>query len=327
MENSFKSIIETAGSIVIFLPTKPYLDQVASALSLFLALKDSKPVQIVSASPMTVSLNRLIGVDKISESTGNKNLVIGFSNYDANGIERVSYDIVENQFKLTVIPKSGINPPKEDQVKVTYEGVAADTVILFGGATDAHFPQLATKGLESAKIYHIGTRPLTVDPSKVIFTFAQPLASVSELTFFLLNEAQLPIDADVATNLLMGIEDATQNYKSQTVTAETFEITASLIRMGGRRLSGEPVDKTKFPTGSIPQTFVKQFPEEVKPKPQAVMPADFADFSQSQEEVKKESVPAPMTPEEQQVKEDVEEVLNPPDDWLQPKVYRGTSLN
>ncbi len=326
MENSFKSIIDSAGSIVIFLPTSPNLDQVASALSLFLALKNSKPVQIVSASPITVSLNRLIGIDKISQETGNKNLVIGFSGYDANGIERVSYDIVENQFKLTVLPKPGVNPPKVDQVKITYEGVSADTVILFGGVTDAHFPQLATKGLESAKTYHIGTRPLTVDPSKVIYTFAQPMASVAELTFFLLNEAQLPIDADVATNLLMGIEDATQNYKSQIVTAETFEITASLIRMGGHRLSGEPVDKTKFPSGSIPQV-VKQASgvDNTRLQTQAVTPTDFADFSQKQDE--KQEQPAPVAAEVKENEEEVEEELNPPSDWLQPKVYRGTSLN
>jgi hypothetical protein len=325
MENSFRSIIESAGSIVIFLPTTSYLDQVASALSLFLALKDSKTVQIVSASPITVLLNRLIGVDKISDETGNKNLVIGFSDYDANGIEKVSYDIVENQFKLTVIPKSGVNPPKENQVKVAYEGISADTVILFGGATDAHFPQLATKGLESAKMYHIGTRPLTVDPSKVIYTFAQPMASVAELTFFLLNEAQLPINADVATNLLMGIEDATQNYKSQTVTAETFEITASLIRMGGRRLSGEPVVKTKYPVGSIPQTVKPAPVVEDKAGSQAVSQTDYADFSQKQQDQPKEATPVTTT---EDITEDVsEDILNPPDDWLQPKVYRGTSLN
>ncbi len=325
MENSFKSIIEQAGSIVIFLPTTPRLDQVASGLSLYLALKDSKPVQIVSASPVTVTFNRLVGVDKISYEAGNKNLVIGFSDYDANGIEKVSYDIIGNQFKLTVLPKLGVTPPKENQVKISYEGVTADTVILFGGATDAHFPQLATKGLESAKMYHIGTRPLTVDPSKIIYTFAQPMASVAELTFFLMNEAQLPVDADVATNLLMGIEDATQNYKSQTVTAETFEITASLIRLGGRRLSGETVDKTKYPQGAIPQTVVKPSPPEVITEPQVVAPTDFADFSQKKEEFPKESVPEVV--KEDKKEEESEEVLNPPSDWLQPKVYRGTSLN
>jgi hypothetical protein len=263
----------------------------------------------------------------VSDVPGNKNLVINFSNYSADGIDRVSYDVVDNQCKLTVIPKSGINPPKEEQVKVSYEGVVADTVILFGGTTDLDFPQLETKGLESARMYHIGTRPLTVDPSRIIYTFAQPLASVSELTFFLMNEAQLSINSDVATDLLMGIEDATQNYKSLAVTAETFEVTAALIRLGGRRLAGEGVDKTKFPAGSIPVASTKPTIDEGQMSTMSVSPSDFADFSQKKEEHKKESVPAPVVPEQEQAEESSETPLNPPDDWLQPKVYRGTSLN
>ncbi len=326
MENSFRSIIEQSQSLVIFLPKSPTFDQVASALSLFLGLKDSKPVQIVSASPITVSYNRLIGVDKVSGETGNKNLVIGFSGYDANNIEKVSYDIVEDQFKLTVLPKSGINPPKEDQVKITYEGVSADTVILFGGSTDADFPQLSVKGLESSKMYHVGTHPLTVDPSRIIYTFAQPLASASELTFFLLNEAQLRIDTDIATNLLMGIEDATQNYKSGNVSAETFEVTAALIRAGGRRLSGEVADRSKYPAGSIPQATVKPDIQENQPKVQAVAPMDYADFSQTPQEMPIEDIQKATVTEDVTVKVN-DDILNPPDDWLQPKVYRGTSLN
>ena len=324
MENSFKTVIENAGSVAIFLPTKAHLDDIASALSLYLALKDSKPVQIVAPSPVTVSFNRLIGIDIITQG-GKKNLVIGFSNYDANSIERVSYDIIDNQFKLTVIPKSGINPPGESQVNISYEGVSADTVILFGGVTDINFPQLATKGLESTKMYHVGTRPLTVDPSRIVYTFAQPMASVSELTFFLLNEAQLQVGTDVATNLLMGIEDATQNYKSPEAGAETFEVTASLIRLGGRRLAGAGIDKSLYPAGSIPQKQVGSISEESKIGTLPVSPADFADFSQ-ESETKKESIPIPKV-QEKVKEEESQEVLNPPDDWLQPKVYRGTSLN
>jgi len=325
MEGSFRSVIAQSQSLVIFLPKSPSFDEVASALSLFLGLKDSKPVQIVSASPVTVSLNRLIGVDRISGETGNKNLVIGFSGYDANNIEKVSYDIVEDQFKLTVLPKSGINPPKAEQVRITYEGVSADTVILFGGNTDADFPQLSVKGTESSKMYHIGTHPLTVDPSKVIYTFAQPLASVSELTFFLLSEAQIQVDSDIATNFLMGIEDATQNYKSGNISAETFEVTAALIRAGGRRLSGETVDRNKYPQGSIPQVIVKPEIPENQPVMQSVTATDYADFSQVQPEAPQEIQDAPIA--DDNAAKANEEILNPPDDWLQPKVYRGTSIN
>lgn len=335
MENSFKSIISSAGSITIFLPENPTLDQTASALTFFLAIKDVKPASIVSAVPVQVAMNRLIGIDKISNEAGNKNLVVGFSNYDANGIERVSYDIVDNQFKLTVIPKSGVVAPRKEQVLISYEGVMSDTIIFFGGTTDNDFPQLKSKGYDTAKMYHIGTSPLTVDPSRVVYTYAQPMSSVSELTFFLLNEAQLPINADSATNLLMGIEDATQSYKTGNITAETFEVTGALMRLGGKRNAGQGVSADSFPKGAIPQ--IPNMP--IKPiEPVSVLeeedaistPTDFADFTgemSKSKDVNKTSVPSPMTAEAQQVKEDVDDVLNPPDEWLQPKVFRGTSLN
>ena len=78
MENSFKSIIDGSKSILIMLPTKPFFDQVASGLGLYLSLRDKKDVQVYSTTPMTVEFNRLIGVNKISQELGNKNLIIRF---------------------------------------------------------------------------------------------------------------------------------------------------------------------------------------------------------------------------------------------------------
>ena len=125
----------------------------------------------------------------------------------------------------------------------------------------------------------------------------------------------------------MGIEEATDNYKAPSASAETFEITAALIRMGGRRRAGESIDKNKFPPGSIPQTVqaeVKPVPVEEK-MPLPVSVTDFADFT-GEAPLPGEEPPPPIS-EVVEVEGKVEDDLNPPDDWLQPKVYRGTSLN
>src|SRR3989338_8381658 len=111
MDNSFNSLIDSASSILILLPNKPYFDQVAAGLSLYLSLHDKKPTAISAPSPMLVGFNRLIGINKISSDTGNRNLTITFSNYDAGNIEKVSYDIENEEFKLTVVPKSGLVAP------------------------------------------------------------------------------------------------------------------------------------------------------------------------------------------------------------------------
>ena len=79
MENSLLTLIDSAASVLIVLPTKPYFDQVAAGLSLYLSVHDRKEASIFCPSPMTVGFNRLIGVNKISTELGNKNLTIKFA--------------------------------------------------------------------------------------------------------------------------------------------------------------------------------------------------------------------------------------------------------
>src|SRR4030042_1405775 len=161
MDNSFASIIESANSILILLPTRPYFDQVAAGVSLYHALRNKKNVTISCPSQMLVEFNRLVGVNKITTELGNKNLVIKFSDYKAHGIERVSYDIENGEFRLTVIPKPGNNPPVKEQVNLSYSGVSADTIILVGGANETHFPNINSKDLVGAKVIHVGIKALT----------------------------------------------------------------------------------------------------------------------------------------------------------------------
>lgn len=299
MENSLKGVLDPANSILILLPTDPTFDTFAAGLSFFLALQGTKTTQIAASSPVTVEFNRLIGVNKVASELGNKNLVVSFYDYKAEDIERVSYDIEDGQFRLTVIPKPGIAAPNKDQVKLSYSGVSADTVILVGGVNENHFPAIFSKDLLGAKLVHIGNRVISSDSSKGILSFATPSSSISELIAKVLSQLSLPVDPDIATNLLMGIEDATDNYKSPEVTAETFEITAGLIRAGGRRLAKVGLDRQNFPPGAIPQTVTKSEPYR-------------EDLSMVADE---------------KIEDKESTVEEPPEDWLQPKIYKGTSVS
>ncbi len=93
MNDSFSSLVDSATSVLIILPSKPYFDQVAGGLALYLSLREKKETAITSVTPMTVEFNRLVGVNKVANELGNKNLTIKFIDYRANDIERVSYDI------------------------------------------------------------------------------------------------------------------------------------------------------------------------------------------------------------------------------------------
>ena len=305
MENSLLSLIDSASSVVVVLPTKPYFDQVAAGLSLYLSIHDRKEVSIFCPSPMTVGFSRLIGVNKISAEVGSKNLTVRFSGYDAANIDKVSYDIDNGEFKLTVVPKTGLPAPQKEQLNVSYAGISADLVILVGGANDSHFPILSSDELSSAKIAHIGTRVL--DSNREIMSFAKPGATTSELVANLIKENGLTIDADTATNLVMGIEEGSTNFSSSETTPETFETFAYLLRSGGARLPKVKLSPMNFPPGAIP---TKPFGAPIAQQPATPM---------SQIETQPEAV-VPESGEESPE-------INPPSDWLQPKIYKGTSVS
>ena len=312
MENSFSSLVDSAASILVLLPNKPYFDQIAAGVALYLSIHDKKEVAISCPSPMMVGFNRIIGVNKITSELGNKNLTIKFKGYDANNIEKVSYDIINGEFNLTVVPKPGFAAPQKEQMDLSFSGISADLIILIGGANDSHFPVLASPEFAKAKIAHVGNRVLTSDKS--VLSFAKPGATTSEVVANLIKDNGMSIDPDIATNLVMGIEEGSSNFTSPDVNADTFETFAFLLRSGGLRQSKTKLSPMSFPPGAVPTQPFSQ-PKPVQPvqtqpiKPQPVVnpnPEPVVTQTESKEEVG---------------------IENPPDDWLQPKVFKGTSVS
>lgn len=249
MDNSFKTLIDPAKSVLILLPKEPNFDQVASATALFLALaqNEGKEVNIYCPTPMIVEFNKLVGVNKIKSEIGNKNLTISFANYNPQGIEKVSWDIDNGQFKLTIVPKINVTAPNQDQVIVGYAGVVADLVILVGGKNEENFPAVKGEDLATAKLIHIGISEVNIS-GKNIASLATSASSVSEVTANLIKSSAYKIDADIATDLLMGIEEATHDFTNKGVTADTFSLVAELMRAGGKRISQQQTIPT-IPTG------------------------------------------------------------------------------
>ncbi|OGM81324.1 hypothetical protein A2393_03630 [Candidatus Woesebacteria bacterium RIFOXYB1_FULL_41_13] len=309
MDNSLLSLIDSTSSVLVVLPTKPYFDQVAAGLSLYLSIVGRKDVSVFCPSPMMVGFSRLIGVDKISAELGKKNLTIKFVKYEASNIDKVGYDIENGEFKLTITPKAGFISPQKDQITMDYSGTTADLVMLVGGANDSHFPILSTPDLANSKIVHVGTRVL--ETGREVLSFAKPGSTTSELVANLIKENGLTIDPDVATNLVMGIEDGSNNFSGSDVTPETFEVFAYLLRSGGQRVPRVKLSPANFPPGAIP-TKPFNAPNVSEVHQQAVTPI-------SQVETQAEIPSAETGVETPEV--------NPPSDWLQPKIFKGTNVS
>lgn len=298
MNNSFNSLIDSSKTVQIILPTRPFFDQVAAGLSLYLSLVPKKQVQIYSPSPMTVEFNRLVGVNKISSDLGNKNLTLKFVEYPADNIERVSYDIEDSEFRLTVIPKPGNASPKKEQINFSYSGVSADTAILVGGLNQTHFPSILEKDMENVRLIHIGTKDLIVPQEVNILSFARPASSVSEIVTSLLKDNEFEIDMDIATNLLMGIEDGSNKFSGQGVTAETFELFAHLMKKGGQRIQAQKrVVRGMFPKGAIPGS--------IKPEDKSLFAMEEKEKVKNQNQKKQDKIP---------------------EDWKTPKIYKGDTV-
>lgn len=303
IDNSFKNLIDSAQEVLILLPSKPFMDQVAAGLSLYLSLSESgKAVSISCPALMVTEYSRLIGVDKVTSDLGNKNLVINLKNYDANSVDKVSYDIENGQFKLTISPKVGQKSPTKEQIDINYSDASGDLVILIGGANDSHFSALSRDEFKIAKLVHIGTRLLEILNNDLqILSFAKPASSTSELVANLIKESGFAVNEDVATNLLAGIEEQSKNFQSNEVTADTFEVFAELLKLGGRRMP-KIIPARSYPQGSIPNRPFTQ-----------VQPTVTNNIIHDRQ----------MTPEEAEMELDQEI----PPSWSEPKIFTGTTVS
>lgn len=256
----FQKLINDIKSILVILPVKPSIDDVAAGLSLALSFeKDEKTITVSSPEPMLVEFNRLVGVDRVRENLGDKNLVVSFSAYPPENIERVTYDIDNGQFALVVVPKAGFQAPGKDQINTSYAGMGADMIVVI----NANFPQDLGKFahnkeiLEKQNLVLLGNTPLNGWP-KAIELIDPSSSSVSEVVYDIITQSALPMDEDIATNLFAGLAGGTGNFTAPTVSAQSFAKAAELLKNGARR--GEKVQTV--------HTLVqpRRLPDDMKPK-------------------------------------------------------------
>lgn len=323
MQDTFKTLIDSAQEILILLPTRTYIDQVASGLSLYLSLTASgKSVTISCPTDMTAEFSRLVGVDKVTKELGNKNLVIKFVNYNADDIDKVKADVEDGKFMLTTIPKTGKKSPSREQLGINYAGASPELVILIGGGNDTHFPALEIEEIKKTKIIHIGTKLLEIQKNDIeALSFATTSSSVSEIVANLIKESMLPIDPDMATNLLAGIEDKSNGFQSQETTAQTFEMFAELLKLGGKRIPKLSLPKN-YPQGSIP-TKPFSMPQTAKTFTQQNDQENMYQQHQNNVLQKTEEKVSTMTAEE--AEKELE--FDIPASWSEPKIFTGTSIS
>lgn len=303
-----KNQVSNAESILVVFPAQVKFDQVASALSLFLGLEElKKNVTVASPAPVTVGLSSLVGIDRVSNQLGNKNLQVTFD-YKEEAVDKVSYHIDEEsrKFHLVIQPKKGAKPLLTESVMFSYTGVEADLVFVVGAHSLDDLEQLyygQEEFFQNTTVVSINSYETTFGSIKVSTAGS---ASSSEVMAYLLQELGVTLSADIATNLLAGIEDATNSFTSLAASADTFEIAAKLLRLGARRVH--------MTSPSSPKDFMNAFAQvgksETKKKEELVI--EESSSQKLQLGTSSPALSAPQSPNSTEKKPKSKSNLNPP---------------
>lgn len=306
MFEKIKDLLAKNESIGIAVGKNPGIDEMAAALSLYLALSEtSKKVAIVCPTEPIVEVSSLVGIDKVKKSFEggtNGDLTVTFP-YREGEIEKISYTLEEG--KLNILVKAGENGLSFSERDVEYkrEGSAPGLVFIVGT------PRISDLGTAFDMETFKDSKVINIDYKSENQGFGDiPLlgksaSSVCELMANFISSLDLKMDVDVASNLLTGIIAATDNFQSSATSPLAFETAATLLKKGAVRkaknVSNSDVEEDAF--------FSPKFQSKTEEKKTA-----FA----------KEGYGEPKEEPKQEIKLDEN---NPPDDWLAPKIYKGST--
>lgn len=278
--------------ITIVVRKNPDLDIMASATALYLTFtKAGKQSTIACPTAPIVELSSLVGIDKVVTSwpvSGGQDLTMVLP-YEKGKIEKISYNIEGDKIHLVVkAGPDGLGFETQD-IRFTKSGgsTGGGLIFLVGVETPQDLDSLYSEDLaKGSSIVILGNKTSSGFGEGVILIEDQQAASVSELTVGVLKNLEAPLDFDIAQNLMQGIVFATNNFQGQ-ASPLSFEMAGILLRYGATRETGS--------------------------KPTQTQPLQAWELGQETKQEKKE----------QDKKENLQ---NPPEDWLTPKIYKGSML-
>lgn len=269
---SLQKTFETAHSYLIILRSDPSFDQTATALALTMLLQNAKrQVHLACEKKLPDAFKVLSGFDLVNENVGNQSLDISFD-YSEEMVENVSYNIdqANKKFHLIVKPKRGHHGLDPTTVEYSQVGIDADAIFMIGVTS---FDQIENFYAQDEAAF---TQATTIALNRQDTAFSQvnintaDYTSTSEWLITLIGLWKQQLNSDIATNILAGIESSTDSFRHASVTADTFQIVAELMRSGARRL--KLAAGTQSSTSSLAAAFSKATAKPVEQKP---VPAQF----------------------------------------------------
>ena len=303
-----KEAIEKYQTIGIAFASGSNLDSTAGALSLYLSLKNlGKNVTVASPSSPLVEVSSLVGIDEVSTGFGGAggDLVVSFP-YKEGEIEKVSYTRDENFLNIVVkAGELGLGFDEKD-VKYSRSGAAPELLFIIGTPRISDLGSLFDPTiLKDTVVINIDNNSQNQGFGDIVMV-SNRLSSVSEAIANLLLALNLKIDLDIAQNLMLGLSNATDNFQSESTSPLAFEIAGILMRQGATRPS-QKIARRRVSEDD----FIKQQERQIR--------------VQSQESARDQEPIRQQEPVLEQAEKKEKTVENPPEDWLEPKIYKGST--
>ncbi len=299
-----KEAIEKYNNIAIAVPANPLMDEMAAALSLYLTISTlGKNVSIASPTTPLVEVSNLVGIDRVQNTLGGGtgDLVVSFP-YREGEIEKVSYTRDDNFLNIVVkAGELGLNFDQK-QVRYTRGGASPELLFVIGAERVTDLGALYdVNNLKDTVLINIDNKTGNQGYGDIVMV-SNKFSSISEAVANLLVSLNYRLDIDTAENLIDGITAATNNFQNPNTSSLAFEMAGILMRTGAQRATQSTLNPRQAPRQD---NFIKQTERQVR----------------TEEIERKENIgqatsvnqpsPVSQTP--------------PPDDWLEPKIYKGST--
>lgn len=325
-------------TIGIILGDRLNLDTAAAALGLYLSLSEAgKNPQIISKKEPTVEIANLVGINKIKKSfSGDSNRVVVSLPYNRGEIGKVSYKEENDRinFYLTAAEGKSISQYDTDAINLMWDGSMPSVMFVFGVSSSSQLMEYVGSKQSSIKVINIDNSGEAFGDISIA---DNSFSSVSEIVSRVIKELRLPMNIDIAQNLLDGILFSTRNFTKPNSSFYAFEATGAMMQLGAVRQ--EPRSGGRQGGSQNRQSqFSNQNRNQVNQNRSNNQPVQNVNTS-NQHNVQDRNVRVDVSKIESQNQGDsfgqslnevdsntdqVQESQDIPSDWLMPKVFKGS---
>lgn len=257
---AYQEKIAQSENILVIYGQNASFSAVSLATSLYLWLKEAqKNVFLASPADPVVEFSNLVGINKVKKTLPKQNLTIKIA-YDENKIAKVLSDLNQDKSELSIVvkPQKGNEPIALKDVKLTYQSGDYDLIFLIDIQEKTELEKLFA---DNEVLLEKSERIIAVNSlfgaCPVMANLIKELGKTANFASWwgkMLQENQVMIDADQASNLFMGLEKETLNFTNPESEASDFELAAWLLRQGAVRHQADKVAIENFqPENHLPK--------------------------------------------------------------------------